>query len=208
MKQKVNGFTMVEIVLVLAISGAIFAAIFVALNGVWADERDNERRTDVMTFIRELKNFQTNNSRGALPGSTGDDKRLLDDERTVTVVLNDDGTPNNSATNSDTHSDTSWYGFYKDYFDVNFTDPDGPIYKLSVVRCKVTGIVSGVDQRCTNTGLDNISSGTFSNSPLSYTLFVVTEAVCDGEDAKKSLNPRNVAVLYRMEAGGVYCENT
>ncbi|MBR6505400.1 type II secretion system protein [Candidatus Saccharibacteria bacterium] len=204
MKQKANGFTMIEVVLVLAISGAIFAAIFIALNGVWADERDNERRADVMTFIRELKNFQTNNSRGALPGSTGGDKQLFDDKKMVTIVYNDDGRVNTAATNSDRNSNISWYGFYNDYFDINFTDPDGPRYNLSAVKC----ISTGPDQRCTNPGLDEISNGTFSNNAFSYTLFVVTEAVCDGEDAKKSLNPRNVAVLYRMEAGGVYCENT
>lgn len=204
MKQKAKGFTMVEVVLVLAISGAIFAAIFIALNGVWADERDNERRTDVMAFIRELKNFQTNNSRGALPGSSGDEKKLFDEGKTITVVFKDDGKVDTAKTNSIISSDTSWYGFYKDYFDINFTDPDGPRYNLSVVRCSATG----VEKRCTNTELDDIRSGTFSNSPLSYTMSVVTEAVCDGEDAKKSRNARNVAVLYRMEAGGVYCENT
>ena len=62
MKQKVNGFTMVEIVLVIAIAGGIFAGVVIALQGVWADARDSERRDDLLTFIRMLKNYQTNNS--------------------------------------------------------------------------------------------------------------------------------------------------
>ena len=198
--RKTKGFTLIEIVLVLAISGAIFAAIFIALRGVWADERDNERRTDVMTFIRELKNYQTNNARGALPGSTGKDKGILDAGEAIDIKFKEDGS---STTNSDTNTETSWYGFYKDYFGTNFADPDGPLYNLRVAKCDASA-----DKRCMNSGLDGIASGTFSNNSFSYTLFVVTEAVCDGEDAKKSLNPRNVAVLYRMEAGGVYCENT
>ncbi len=194
---------MVEVVLVLAISGAIFAAIFIALNGVWADERDNERRTDVMTFIRELKNYQTNNSRGALPGSSGDEKKLFDEPKTITVVYKDDGEVDNTKTNSIIGSDTGWYGFMEGYLGKNFADPDGPRYNLNVVKCSAS-----TERRCPNPELDSIKSGTFKENTLSYTMLVVVEAICDGEDAKRSLNARNVAVLYRMEAGGVYCENT
>lgn len=204
MKQKTKGFTLLEVVLVLAIAGAVFAAIFIALAGVWADERDNERRADVLTFIRQLKNYQTNNSRGALPGSIGNDYNILygKPKKTIDIIYDRDSGVL-ETTNSDTSTDTSWYGFYNSFFDENFVDPDGPRYNLRVTVCSAK-----TDSRCVNNGLDAIKSGTFSNNEFSYTLFVVAEAVCDGEDAKKFANTRNVAVLYRMEAGGVYCENT
>ena len=201
MKQKNKGFTLLEVVLVLAIAGAIFAAIFIALAGVWADERDNERRTDVLTFIRQLKNYQTNNSRGALPGSVGDDYNIINDKKAIEIIYNKDSGKLEKTNSQDT--DTSWFGFYNSFFDENFVDPDGPRYNLRVTKCSAK-----IDSRCIDNELDAIKSGTFSSNKYSYTLFVVTEAVCDGEDAKKSANTRNVAVLYRMEAGGVYCENT
>lgn len=183
MNQKDNGFTLIEISLVLAIAGAIFAAIFIALSGVWADERDNERRSDMMTFILQLKNYQTNNSRGALPNET------------LPVLVGGDSvaTDRDRPKDNRIYKDTSWAGFYRDYFNESFIDPDGERYNLNVSTCTA----SKPDAQCPETKV-----------PDAYTMDVITGAVCYGEAAVKSANPRNVAVLYKMEAGGVYCENT
>ena len=62
-----NGFTFIEITLVLAIAGFIFTMAFIALPGLWASERDAERRDNVLTFVTKLKDYMTNNNRGALP---------------------------------------------------------------------------------------------------------------------------------------------
>lgn len=182
-----DGFTLIEIVLVIAIAGAIFAAIFIALSGVWADERDNERRSDVMEFIRQIKNYQTNNARGALPVGTGSvsgsnvaDARCKKNGRTDCLMPLEEFT------------DNSWGGFYRDYFSDGFTDPDGPYYDLFVAQCTSSSLDSSCNVAVTS----------------SYTLYVETSAVCYGENAIKSANQRNVAVLYKMEAGGIYCENT
>lgn len=178
MKQNDNGFTLIEIALTLAIAGAIFAAVFIALSGVWADERDNERRDDMMTFIRMLKNYQTNNSRGALPVGTG-------------YVSGDDVAFDRTKTGTKTYADNSWAGFYRDYFNDGFTDPDGPYYNLKISTC-----TSQLDSSC---GFQVEED---------YTISVITSAVCYGEDAVRSANSRNVAVLYDLEAGGIECENT
>ncbi len=58
-----KGFTLIEIVLVLAIAGMIFAATFVAVPNLLASERDARRREDMARFVTQLKNFQTNNNR-------------------------------------------------------------------------------------------------------------------------------------------------
>ena len=62
-----KGFTIIEVSLVLAIAGMIFMMAFLVLPGLWASERDAERRDDMIKFVNNLKNFQTNNNRGALP---------------------------------------------------------------------------------------------------------------------------------------------
>lgn len=181
MKKDDNGFTLIEIALVLAIAGAIFAAVFIALRGVWADERDSERRDDVMTFIRQLKNYQTNNARGALP--------------TGSLPLSIDGEDISADRVSRTKysDDTSWQVFYRDYFKDSFTDPDGGLYNLNIRECSKN---VKLEQSC---GLDVTGN---------YTIDVIIGANCYGEDAVRSANSRNVAVMYDMEAGGYYCENT
>lgn len=182
MKKNDNGFTLIEVVLVLAIAGAIFAAVFIALRGVWADERDSERRDDILTFIRQLKNYQSNNSRGALPTGT-----------LPLVVSGDDISADRAAQYKKYKDDTSWEVFYRDYFKDSFTDPDGVLYNLNIREC---GKDVKLEQSCGLSATGN------------YTLDIVLGAVCYGEDTVRSANSRNVAVMYDLEAGGIYCENT
>lgn len=65
------GFTIIEVSLVISIAGLIFLMVFVALPGLRASQRDEERRTDVLKVISEIKNYQSNN-RGALPKEAAD----------------------------------------------------------------------------------------------------------------------------------------
>ena len=69
MKQqnKINkGFTIIEVVLVLAIAGLIFLMIFIGLPALQRNQRDTQRRDDVGRFMSQLEQFRTNN-RGAAP---------------------------------------------------------------------------------------------------------------------------------------------
>jgi prepilin-type N-terminal cleavage/methylation domain-containing protein len=65
-KNKEKGFTIIEVVLVLAIAGLIFLMVFVALPALQRGQRDTQRRDDVSRFISQLTSYSTNN-RGALP---------------------------------------------------------------------------------------------------------------------------------------------
>lgn len=65
-KNKENGFTIIEVVLVLAIAGLIFLMVFIALPALQRGQRDTQRRDDVSKFISQLQQYATNN-RGALP---------------------------------------------------------------------------------------------------------------------------------------------
>ena len=50
-----TGFTIIEVVLVLAIAGLIFIMVFVALPALQRSQRDTGRREDVMNLISEVK---------------------------------------------------------------------------------------------------------------------------------------------------------
>lgn len=176
-----KGFTIVEVSLVLAIAGLIFLMVFIALPALQRGQRDSKRREDVDTLLTSIKKYQTNN-RGALPTGTGDFNK------NDTVGVNDTNT---------------WKGFLKDYTDNNFKDPSGgEFYRLSVAQCS-----SGGGNGNTCSGYSSSEIGSFPND---YTIYIVLQAACSGDEstgAVSSSNPRRLAALYRLEGNGVYCAN-
>jgi len=62
-----KGFTIIEVVLVLAIAGLIFLMVFIALPALQRGQRDTQRRNDMSRFMSQVNSFQTNN-RGRAPG--------------------------------------------------------------------------------------------------------------------------------------------
>lgn len=67
--QQKQGFTIIEVVLVLAIAGLIFLMVFIALPALQRGQRDTARRSDVSTVSAAYNTFTTNN-RGAEPDTT------------------------------------------------------------------------------------------------------------------------------------------
>jgi prepilin-type N-terminal cleavage/methylation domain-containing protein len=63
---KTKGFTIIEVVLVLAIAGLIFLVVFLALPALQRGQRDTQRKTDLGKFMSQVTSFQSNNQ-GALP---------------------------------------------------------------------------------------------------------------------------------------------
>lgn len=68
---KGRGFTIIEVVLVLAIAGLIFLMVFIALPALQRNQRDTQRRNDLSRAQTAIQNFQTNN-RNKLPVTQAD----------------------------------------------------------------------------------------------------------------------------------------
>lgn len=181
-----KGFTIIEVSLVLAIAGLIFLMIFIALPALRRTQRDSTRRDDMMSFLKEVKSFQTNN-RGMLP--TGGD-----------AVVNYTW----GSEEIEKAASSSWGGFMREYMGEDFMDPDGVHYNLTVGKCAA----SDENDNCIVNGIDKLSSLSDLAFPNNYKLIVITQATCSGEKPVKVSNPRKVAVLYRLEGAGAYCGNT
>lgn len=67
-KNKQKGFTIIEVVLVLAIAALIFLMVFIALPALQRNQRDTQRKNDVNRAATALTNY-TSNNRGAIPTS-------------------------------------------------------------------------------------------------------------------------------------------
>jgi len=65
-RRREKGFTIIEVVLVLAIAGLIFLMVFIALPALQRSQRDSQRKNDLSRLQTALTSYQSNN-RGALP---------------------------------------------------------------------------------------------------------------------------------------------
>ena len=134
----------------------------------------------------------------ALPGLRAQ-QRDTDRREDVTKVIRE---IKDYQTNNRGALPTDWGEFHINYLDSDsFMDPDGTEYTLSVVQCGA----ETPDSECTDDELGQLASASFPNG---YTVYVVLQASCSGEKAVGSSNPRKVAVLYRLERAGIYCENS
>lgn len=200
-----EGFTIIEVVLVLAIAGLIFLMVFVALPALQRSQRDTQRRQDMSRVNNSVVQYQTNNSTKAnnlpSPGTFyANDPALGEGEY-----------PDNCSQNSACR-------FIRDYMNSatannmnSFKDPDGVFYNLVITEnlaleddgildtTQIAGLNSHLEQN-ENNGYTIEGENSFSD----YVIYLVPGAQCDGESAVES-ERRHFAILYRLEGAGVYC---
>lgn len=68
--KKEKGFTLIEIVLVLAIAGLLLVIVFLAVSGAQKSRRDSQRKNDLSRIAAQLESF-AGNYNGCYPGSAG-----------------------------------------------------------------------------------------------------------------------------------------
>ncbi len=177
-KQNINskkGFTIIEVVLVLAIAGLIFLMVFVALPALQRSQRDTARRNDIARVDTSLTQYQTNhqNSSTTLPP----DSRVWVGAETFNCGTNDESCK-----------------FVRDYMNSGvsgtdkkneFKDPDGTFYSLQI----------------DTQGNDAFA---YPETTMNHIVYIRTGAKCKDDTAVKD-TPRHYAVLYRLEGAGVYC---
>lgn len=179
-----QGFTIIEVVLVLAIAGLIFLMVFVALPALQRSQRDTARRNDMSRVDTSLIQYQTNNQdtgngdlpkEGIWPGKDVDMKNSGD----TYATFPEGGCGDNAACkfvqrymNSGTDSTTN-----------SFKDPDGTYYKVNIAPVSVA--------------VPDLPD-------MDYTVYIRTGAKCNGEEAVAD-SARHFAILYRLEGAGIYC---
>lgn len=113
--QKKEGFTIIEVVLVLAIAGLIFLMVFIALPALQRSQRDTQRRDDLARVATALTQFQTNNN-GSLPANgniTGNNRPAHGSSNAAERLIWDYLNSTDATANS-------------------FKDPDGTFYSINI----------------------------------------------------------------------------
>ena len=108
-----KGFTIIEVVLVLAIAGLIFLMVFIALPALQRSQRNTRRRSDMARILAAFTEYQSNT--GRMP-STDTDLNNFIQKYVGAAKQTKDGTRTDSNTACDGDQ---------------FCDPDGSMYSLT-----------------------------------------------------------------------------
>lgn len=220
-----QGFTIIEVVLVLGIAGLIFLMVFVAFPALQRAQRDTQRTDSMGTLQAALINWQNNHS-GNLPAPTDSSSHVDFDSTLEGGMMGEDGAFTEGCTNIACQ-------FVRDYLNsaatqsgtngrsINtFKDPDGEFYNVVITKnIAHSDVLSGVsfnnkdfDATIQLTGSSaNVNGQTTTAYTLSgprdaYAIFVIPGATCYEDKAIESTK-NNFALLYRMEGSGVKCTN-
>ncbi len=190
---EVGGFTIIEVVLVLAIAGLIFLMVFIALPNLQRSQRDTQRRSDLGKMSSAISQYQTNNN-GRLPGSTEGDGLAPEEDADVKkisdYVICSKTTPNPAAC------------FVLNYMNsVNaeyneWVDPDGTSYGL---------VISDYSDDF------RLRTDEETGSEFTHYVHMVKKARCSRDPdmpegtLEKSNNARDYAIVYKLEGNGTYC---
>ena len=207
-KENINnkeGFTIIEVVLVLAIAGLIFLMVFVALPALQRSQRDTARRNDMSRVDTSLVQYQTNHQNQPINLPDSGEWPAPEDN-----TFGDDCSQNAACS------------FIRDYMNSgssendgkpnNFEDPNGVPYSLVITsnwalnepaaatgpkgHSKLTEPVAGEGFTITNEN----DGQAFDD----YTIYIVPGGRCIGDKVLSSTK-RHFAVLYRLEGAGTYC---
>ena len=171
-----DGFTIIEVVLVLAIAGLIFLMVFIAWPALQRSQRDTQRRNDYSMLSTAISNFATNNNgrlRTLYPGSGGDQSCL---EINPSKYINERG-----------------------------TDPDGFYYNLKVCKSvEMLNNTEGgkLDKELEDAKEDWSNEGVKAGTKVYVVLNADCEGVEDGHAFPKSNDSSRAFAIYAYLEGG------
>lgn len=191
-----KGFTIIEVVLVLAIAGLIFLMVFLALPALQRSQRDAQRKQDVAIVVTALHNWKANN-KGRGYASMGNSVLTpladLNEEQKKYGVNNGIEPIENSPLNS--------------YISFNLKSGKNKNDSSSSLSLNTKIVTTSVN---TNVTLFRIDSPSFRDHER---IAVVVGMGCDNIElaSNRSVVLRNIkkgaaAVVYLLESGGAYCQ--
>lgn len=182
-----RGFTIIEVVLVLAIAGLIFLMVFIALPALQRGQRNTRRRQDISRISTAFIQYMSQNNKIPFWGERavtagGDDvfvSRYIDSEVSATV--------------DHPGGDRSYFAYTCtiDGGCDEFRDPDGSLYSFQY---------AGVTRNAIDTQADAVAN--FKD----HKIFVNIKSRCGGTSTIEESNGANsFALSYMLEGGAIYC---
>lgn len=190
MTKKRKGFTIIEVVLVLAIGGLVFLMVFVALPAFQRSQRNTQRRNDLDRVLAAFTEYQKHNS-GRLPDGDEGGERLI--SRYIDSEAEYGESYAYSLTTPISCSDA-------------FMDPDGECYNLYICPWG-----NWVDKRLRgaycNTQHDLEAAASGNSYMPNHTILVYYKTRCGKEEGESEYVDKSnrFAIYYILEGGQIHC---
>jgi prepilin-type N-terminal cleavage/methylation domain-containing protein len=194
MHTRKKGFTIIEVVLVLAIAGLIFLAVFIALPALQRNQRNTQRLRDLALIVAQMDTFRVHNA-----------NRSVSDN--ISYAFNNDSTAIGFCT------------FYNKYVSDEVVDPStGTPYKVSLnkatraVDCKADGVERPkyVDRGGYDPDVVGRSGSRWAKMEVGDIQYNDV-AKCDGEIFNDQLNKSSgmhiFAIRIQLEGGATACQD-
>lgn len=157
-KQKIKkGFTIIEVVLVLAVAGLIFLMVFVALPALQRNQRDTQRRQDYGDLSSAISGYMASN--GKLPAtntSLASNKYInengQDPERNEYVITVCESTNGTQAKCGSSNSPVDFSANSGDPKQVGATGKGNQVYVVTRADCSGTNSNSSAAPKYKNSG--------------------------------------------------------
>lgn len=179
LKKKEQGFTIIEVMIVLAIAGLIIVVVLIAVPQLQRNQRNEARRSILGRISSEINNYAGNNN-GRLP------------------VANTAAGPRNLG------NPRSDEGFFGRYLDCQSASGSGAVANCGIdINDPRTSFPVGTGQDGVSTEI--ATTGTEPGDEQGD-LYYRTGVICDGELATTTgATARNFALIIRFEGGASYC---
>jgi prepilin-type N-terminal cleavage/methylation domain-containing protein len=202
-----KGFTIIEVVLVLAIAGLIFLMVFVALPALQRLQRNTQRKDDIARILAAVQSFQSNNS-GRIPFDTTDKDITT---RFVTRYI-DSSCANAAALDNKPF----WDPYYPagDCTGNHFRDPDGTLYSFRTYRHGAAGYstvqnsTAAIDDGLFDyRGRHKDDNGYQYENDMQHIIFVFPQSTCGTSEGAllATGNSRDVSLMMILEGGALTC---
>ncbi len=200
--QRKQGFTIIEVVLVLAIAGLIFLMVFVALPALQRSQRDTARRNDMSRVDTSLTQYITNHNSSANKLPVNNDHGSYYDATAEKRV----GPPHGGYEYAEQFILQYMNSGSGDTVVNEFKDPDGTLSNMLISTSISNGssptVISGAPAKFKDG--KTTGSWTIDTDFDQHIIYVIPGAKCQGEDFV-SAQANNYAILYRLEGAGTYC---
>ena len=180
-----NGFTIIEVVLVLAIAGLIFLMVFIALPALQRSQRNTQRRDDYSMLVTAVNSYMASNN--------GKLKNLIQNNNDPTTLKN-----------------SRWVNSTGE--DPNGNPYEVKVYTFS--KWSQLGDTAKAPSGTITENATNTSRADGTTSTTGSQVFIVIGANCKGTDANGDPQPatdsavRAFAVYGYLEGGGYFCQDS
>jgi len=193
-----RGFTIIEVVLVLAIAGLIFLMVFIALPALQRAQRNTQRKHNMDRVIASVIEYQKNNNY-LTPFEPYQENSTDKGLARIKIFIN------RYLDSECTEIKRNQHYYWPQACSDEFSDPDGTPYGFDMRSDTHTS--SQKEQQVHFFNKSGARVGVGGISEVTHLIAVFTMGKCSDKEGYVvwTDGPHDIAMWYALEGGGIYC---